>query len=99
MAQNKYICTYKNEDTIENCDIATPTSDELLKELPTTIGSCIFNMYRGIITPDYYVGYWNDSGYNDNGKDNVKQFNDEKLSNALAKLWIYLKKEKLINEL
>ena len=63
---------------------SAPTSDELLKELP----ECILGK-----NTSYHHYIWKEAiAYRD---DNIELicFYDKKLTNALAKMWLYLKKE------
>ena len=66
-----------------------PTSDELLNQLPAWTDSG----QVGILKEEnsYRITFFiNDEV---NYEDGYKEFNDKKLSNALAKMWLYLKKE------
>jgi len=65
-----------------------PCSDEVLKELPHQING--FWLRIDCNDRSYSVGYW-ESGYEDERI--FEHFSDLKLANALALLWIYLKKE------
>ena len=66
-----------------------PTTDEILKELPHEINGFIFRIER--TENEFIVGYFELS----HGDDEVRfgYFYDKKLCNALAKLWLYIKKE------
>lgn len=84
-------------------DLYAPTSDELLKELPNTISnkdnpSCKY--YLRIIKNEIFevsYGYEDYDGWIIPYDYNIENREDKKLSNALAKLWIYLKKEGYLN--
>lgn len=88
MANNLYVCTYKNEDTIEICDYSAFTSDEILRELPGTIDIETNTPIKGFVLSityddrEFMVNY---GAY--------KIIHSKKLSNALAIMWICLKKE------
>lgn len=66
---------------------SAPCSDEILKELPDQTDG-----YLQILTDELW-----EVGYADHGEFTYIEGNfyekDQKLSNALAKLWLYLKKE------
>ena len=78
--------------------ISAPTSDEILKELPQEIRDAYelsIDRSEGL----YYVYYWRWSPYDSEkesfgaGEFGRQEIKDKKLSNALAKIWLYLKKE------
>jgi len=71
-----------------------PTSDELLKELPHEVNGFHLRI-EPVLNEEYIVGYW-EEGYEDERR--FDYYNDKKLTNALAKMWLYLKKEGLLNE-
>ncbi len=68
---------------------SAPTSDEILKELPHEINGFIFRIER--TKTEFVTGYFELS----HGDDEVRfgYFYNKNLSNALAKHWLYLKKE------
>lgn len=79
-------------------EYATPFADEILKELPNQIKIpisydpsldylCYLTNYKNKLT--YTVGYSNINTLELEGE----YFEDKKLSNALALMWLYLKKE------
>jgi hypothetical protein len=75
-------------------DISAPTAEELLEELPEIVWKKekIYKIpYRLIIHKGekYYVNYEADKSLH-------KGFLEEKLCNALAKMWLYLKKKGLL---
>ncbi len=70
-----------------------PTSDEILKELPHEINE--FWLRIEPVKDKYIVGYW-EEGHEDERR--FDYFEEKKLSNALAKMWLYLKKEGYIIE-
>lgn len=74
---------------------SAPTSDEILKELPSEIYKNYGQSYGLLIAKNY--GEDNRDGYSvdydNDGNSEVEIFADLKLSNALAKMWLYLKKE------
>lgn len=70
-----------------------PTSDEILKELPVEINGFNFRIER--TDTDFVIAYL-ELGYEDEVR--FGYFHDKKLVNALAKMWLYLKKEGLLNE-
>ena len=79
-----------------------PTSDEILKELPHKLNGSWLR-----ITPvgkGYEVGYWEHEWNKEESQNDVEtrkiyeHYLDKKLSNALSNLWLYLKKEGLLNE-
>lgn len=77
-----YFFEYKDSDDRVNKQIDAPTSDEILKELPDGIKIVKqIGLNSGIFAIACPVG------------NKIKYFEDKKLSNALAKTWIYLKKE------
>lgn len=71
---------------------SAPTSDEILKELPSRIISksnqCLYflTIYKSYNT--FHVAY-----YNEARSESLTLFNQKQLSNGLAKMWLYLKKE------
>jgi hypothetical protein len=71
--------------------IYAPTSDELLEELPYNINLKGWNKYFSISKTDvqYYVSYMG------GGSDNLCESN-KSLPEALAQMWLYLRKEGLI---
>jgi len=80
---------------------SAPTSDEILKELPLTIeneGKYHFlTIFRDFYTPKepkqfYCIAYNDQDNRCLNAPDNL-DIEDDKLSNALAKMYLYLKKE------
>lgn len=77
--QNSYFWWNKTR-----CSITAPTSDEILKELPKEIKTkrdCYrIDIGYDIVKKVWYCGI-------------CEFFEDKKLSNALAKMWLYLKKE------
>lgn len=72
---------------------SAPTAEELIKELPNKY---YWNLKIDLsaISNEYFVHY----GLTDKDRAWMKSHmtNDEKLCNALAKLWLYLKKENLL---
>ena len=69
---------------LEGKHLSAPTSDEILKELPITINKVKnLTIHKG--NTEYYVNY---QEYNKH-----PIIYDKILSNALAKMWLYLKKE------
>lgn len=65
------------------------TSDEILKELPPIFGPYQLTIAKCFI---YYQVSYKDDNDGEIMNDSAL-FDDKKLSNALAKLWLYLKKE------
>jgi len=89
----KSVWSYFNEDSEDlaivgtelDIAISAPCSDELLKELPIEVNGFIFRIER--TNTDYVLGYFE--------YDEIRfgYFHNIKLSNALARMWLYLKKE------
>ena len=78
-----------------------PTSDELLKELPKVISDLNFDYYYHLKiekSPIHDEFYFISYGITNQEHAWMEQYhaNDKKLSNALAKMWLYLKKENLL---
>ena len=73
---------------------SAPTAEELLKELPKNLNEgCLDNINLRILCHSNYVQYF------DVNRDKIKfSFSGDggKLTNALAKMWLYLKDNKLI---
>jgi hypothetical protein len=90
---------HKNKKTIFDYWISSPTAEELLKELPVSIlidkntgemGGYTITDYCGKNGHEIYYGeYYEDMRF-------IKC--DKKLCNALAKMWLYLKKNNLLEE-
>jgi len=70
-----------------------PISDEILKELPTELWGCMLNIDK--TNKGYYVWYLPiHSEYDKRPKHDICPGHaKKKLTNALAKMWLYLKKE------
>lgn len=75
-----------HENTVEI--YSAPLSDEFSKELPHEING--FHLLIAPVTNGYEIGYWE---YSNEDEKRFEHFFDKKQSNALAKLWFYLKKE------
>jgi hypothetical protein len=78
---------------------SAPTTDELLEQLPPDVSDRWILSINAIDYDDYkeyevgYTKYFEDNGvwaYKD------KYFQDKKLPDALAEMWLYLKKEGLL---
>lgn len=98
----------RNEAQIAESDgsYSAPTSDEILKELPKII---IPNHTRYDMNIRHYINQHLKKKYeisflsiclkmNEEHPDNYISFDDKFLPNALAKMWLYLKKEGYIND-
>ena len=101
----KWFFTFYDEDDKVNPQIPAPCSDELLQQLPIVIYDNYNNDYSLRINQTYDNGeknviYWAYESLNNFDDSEIllanKIFNDKKLSNALAKCWLYLKKEDYI---
>ena len=87
----------KNEDRIINhinrFYYPAPLATEILEELPNNITE---KQETGVLTitkhPHYAIGYFNAVS----GNSTTKIFFDISLLTVLAKMWLYLKKEKLL---
>jgi hypothetical protein len=86
-------------DTDDTTFYSAPTAEELLKELPKNVKwKTLF-----INNQDLYFLFYADIGRNDENR-NVTLYkekeiqSDKKLCNALAKMWLYLKKNNLLEE-
>ena len=91
---------FDKEQMIDRYEIerySAPTSDEILKKLPSFIfnndgDNCYLTISKDYYTDKfkavYVINYNSVSGFTP-----VKEMEEEKLSNALAKMWLYLKKE------
>lgn len=75
-----------------NYVVSAPCSDELLKELPKRIA----NYYQNLCIVKGNQTYW--CGYEDETLERELAASAKKLSNALAKLFIRLKKEGYLND-
>ncbi len=82
---NKFL-GWENSD--DHTFFSAPISDEILKELPKEIEYkfCYF-LEILCLTSSYNIFYQS------NGGEELKEFDDKNLANALAKMWLYLKKE------
>jgi hypothetical protein len=69
-----------------------PCSDEILKELPKVLEleTGLFFLYIACLEPGYHVYYQTNCG------EELIEFIDKSLANALANLWLYLKKKEYI---
>jgi len=81
----------------EECTNA-PTSDEILKELPNNIKDPNFHYFYHLKiekSPIHDEMYLISYGITNQDRAWMEQYHidDKKLSNALAKMWLYLKKE------
>ena len=73
-------------------DYIAPTSDEILKELPKKLFGCHLEIDRtDVANYVWYVPIGTD--IDQRPKDFVAGSMDEKIANALAQKWLYLKKE------
>ena len=70
--------------------ISAPLATEILEELPDKLGNLEELTIHKLPKGAWRVNYW------DNEKLKVIQKFDKSLPNALAKMWLYLRKEKLI---
>ena len=77
---------YKNQKCNKLIKVHIPSSDEILKELPNITKDGILKIYQMISC--FEVRY---SPYSSNC--DSKMIKDKKLPNALAKMWLCLKKE------
>lgn len=68
---------------------SAPTSDELLKELPRFINTIGCLTITEGIEDNWAISYLSNGEYTHNSI----QILNKKLANALAKMWLYLKKE------
>lgn len=91
---NDYFITEEREKELKSQVCSAPTSDEMLKELPKTIS------HFGCLTIMEGMEYNWTVCYLSNGEYTHKSINenDNKLSNALAKMWLSLKKKGYIRE-
>lgn len=76
---------------------SAPTTDEILKELPKKLYGCHLEIDRTDVA--YYIWYAPiGTNIDQRPKDFVAGSMGKKLANALAQKWLYLKKERLLNE-
>jgi len=68
-----------------------PTSDEILKELPSKIEEYFLDILK--LQIEYTVGYSNMKPYEQSDFIWLTFYNNKKISVALAKLWLHCKKE------
>ena len=76
------------EKYLKSISCSAPTSDELLKELPVEVNGFNFRIER--TKTDFIVAYF-ELGYEDEVR--LGYYYDKELSNALAKMWLHLKKK------
>ena len=81
--------------------IPAPLATEILEELPIFIdGDKEFNLHiKKVVNNDYIVKYEDGGSMTYEGKSGEEDYYqcDESLPNALAKMYLYLKKEGLLN--
>lgn len=98
---NKKFASYQEKVGINAVCYATysaPTSDEILKELPREIKDLNFEYFYHLKiekSPIHDEMYFISYGITSQDRAWMEYYNtdDKKLSNALAKMWIFLKKE------
>ena len=90
------------KEEIWNYWISAPTAEELLNELPKYINNYEWELTISVNNQNEFIVYY--SKINDNG-DEEKMYcsgyaitMDKDLKNALAKMWIYLKENNLLEE-
>jgi hypothetical protein len=72
--------------------IKAPTADELLEELPTDQ----YEIYIGNDCKQYHIGFNRAYGHHSEQQCRDSYFADSSLVEAVAKLWLWLKKENLL---
>ena len=75
--------------------VVSPISDEILKELPTYIypDNIALCLDICIASDKLFLVRYKDFAHSKDFQFKFKDFTDFKLSNCLAKMWLYLKKE------
>ncbi len=79
-------------------DFLAPTAEEILKELPCFFcdeNGFQYNLHLEQFRKEYCISYYNSYKIKNF---NRQLFKDKKLCNALAKMWIYLKDNNLLEE-
>ncbi len=97
----RWIEEFCSIDTQEELDyqklLLMPTDYEILKQLPKKLFGCHLEIDRTDIA--HYIWYVPiGTDIDQRPKDFVSGSMDEKLVNALGQKWLYLKKERLLNE-
>ena len=93
ISTKKAISLYKKNKDVDPWIAASPTSNELLEMLPTNLGISEIRIEYCLETTTWMVGYIKDK------EEFSFYFENQKLSNALAELWLYLKEKGLLNEM
>lgn len=90
LSHNDGSALHSSESDFCTGELARPTSDELLEQLPSSLIFKNTNIYLNISKlKDKYSVEYHDSKYPE--IEIVFWMEDEKLSNALAKMWLFLK--------
>lgn len=93
-----YFVQIKALDEEDTLICSAPNSDEILRELPEEVRGFKFRIEKtnNIWEVNYYI--WEEApGLMEEVSLGRELCEDKKLSNALAKMWLYLKKEGYIN--
>lgn len=84
---------------------SAPTTDELLAELPVSIGdknwfqiTRSFNGYKEVVQSVAYVYWLPENTIGQIFLKDVHKITNDSLPEALAQMWLYLKKEGLLND-
>ena len=91
--EDKLMASYANS---HNKVYSAPIAEEILKELPDIIIDSLWGEFKIAvkkITSEYNVMYYIPGDWDSDMILKEKICNDKKLSNALAKMYLYLKKE------